>query len=246
MKRLGGLGWLAVLAAFFAAWELWVRARGIPDYLLPAPSAVAATLWEERSTLASEGAVTLREILLGFAASLATGLAFAGILHRWETLRRAVYPLLVASQSVPVVAIAPILLIYLGFGLAPKILIVALVCFFPVTVNTLDGLRSVDPEYARMMRTLHATPRRIFWRVEVPYALPGAFSGARVAASYSAIGALFAEYAGGSGGLADSMRNSLDTSLVGAAIAVLVAIALSLFGLVGLVERLTIPWSQER
>jgi len=126
------------------------------------------------------------------------------------------------------------------------VLIVALVCFFPVTVATLDALRAVDPEYRRVMRTLNASPRRIFWHVEMPFALPGAFSGTRVAASYSAVAALFAEYAGGSGGLAESMRNGLDTPLVGAAITLLALMSMGLFALVTLAERLALPWSRRR
>ena len=239
-------GWMIVLAALLGAWELYVRVRGIPDYLLPAPTDIAATLWDERSTLADQALVTLREMVIGLAAAVAAGLGSAIILHRSDTLRRAVYPLLVASQSVPVVAVAPILVIYLGFGLAPKVLIVALVCFFPVTVATLDALRAVDPEYRRVMRTLNASPRRIFWHVEMPFALPGAFSGTRVAASYSAVAALFAEYAGGSGGLAESMRNGLDTPLVGAAITLLALMSMGLFALVTLAERLALPWSRRR
>jgi len=239
-------GWVIVLAALLGAWELYVRVRGIPDYLLPAPADIAAALWDERSTLAGQALVTLREMVVGLAAAVATGLGAAIVLHRSETLRRAVYPLLVASQSVPVVAVAPILVIYLGFGLAPKVLIVALVCFFPVTVATLDALRAVDPEHRRVMRTLNASPRRIFWHVEMPFALPGAFSGTRVAASYSAVAALFAEYAGGSGGLAESMRNGLDTPLVGAAITLLALMSMGLFALVTLAERLALPWSRRR
>jgi ABC-type nitrate/sulfonate/bicarbonate transport system permease component len=239
-------GWVIVLAALLGAWELYVRVRGIPDYLLPAPTDIAAALWDERSTLAGQALVTLREMVVGLAAAVATGLGAAIVLHRSETLRRAVYPLLVASQSVPVVAVAPILVIYLGFGLAPKVLIVALVCFFPVTVATLDALRTVDPEHRRVMRTLNASPRRIFWHVEMPFALPGAFSGTRVAASYSAVAALFAEYAGGSGGLAESMRNGLDTPLVGAAITLLALMSMGLFALVTLAERLALPWSRRR
>ena len=144
-RALRHLGWIAVLAALIAAWQAYVRLRGVPQYVLPAPTDVARTLWDERGPLASAAAVTAREMLAGFAVALAFGLAAAVVLHASPTLRRAVYPLLVASQSVPVVAIAPILVIYLGFGLAPKLVIVALVCFFPITVAALDGFRSVAP-----------------------------------------------------------------------------------------------------
>jgi putative hydroxymethylpyrimidine transport system permease protein len=173
------------------------------------------------------------------------GLGAAILLQRLPWLRSAVYPLLVASQSIPVVAIAPLLVIYLGFGLSPKALIVALVCFFPITANALDGFASAPAELRRTMRTLNATPGAIFWRVELPWASPRVFTGARIAASYAAVAALFAEYAGGSGGLADSMHDQLDTQLVGAAILLLALLALALFGLVTLLERAMIPWAHE-
>jgi putative hydroxymethylpyrimidine transport system permease protein len=237
--------WVAVLVGLIAAWQVWVDARSVPDYLLPSPSGIASALWDGRSTLASQAAVTLREMLVGYAAAVVLGLGAAVLLQRLSWLRGAVYPLLIASQSVPVVAVAPLLVIYLGFGLSPKALIVALVCFFPVTANALDGFASAPADLRRTMRTLNATERAIFWRVELPWAAPRIFTGARIAASYAAVAALFAEYAGGSGGLADSMHDQLDTALVGAAIALLAALSLGLFGLVTLAERLMIPWARE-
>jgi putative hydroxymethylpyrimidine transport system permease protein len=244
MRFAGRWAWVIVLVGLVAAWQAFVRLRGIPDYLLPTPGEIARTLVDERSQLASAGLVTLREMLVGYAAAVGLGLGAAIGLHLSPTVRRAFYPLLVASQSVPVVAIAPVLVIYLGFGLSSKVVIVALVCFFPVTVNALDGFASVDPEYRRMMRTLHAGRWAIFRRVEFPGALPGVFSGMRVAASYAAVAALFAEYAGGSNGLAQPMRDQLDTPLVGAAVVVLAAMALALFGLVTLAERAIAPWAR--
>ena len=125
-------------------------------------------------------------------------------------------------------------------------LIVALVCFFPITVNTLDGLERVDPEYRRMLRTLDATRWQVFRRVELPWSLPGLFAGGRIAASYSAVAAVFAEYAGGQSGLVDSMRDGFDTPLVGAAIVVLALMSLALYGAVTLAERLALPWARGR
>ena len=238
--------WVLVLAVLLAAWEAYVQLRGVPEYLLPAPSQIAQALWDDRSTLASQALVTLKEMLLGFAAAVVIGFAAAVLLHLAPWLRGAVQPILIASQSVPVVAIAPILVIYLGFGLAPKVLIVALVCFFPITVNTLDGLERVDPEYRRMLRTLDATRWQVFRRVELPWSLPGLFAGARIAASYSAVAAVFAEYAGGQSGLVDSMRDGFDTPLVGAAIVVLALMSLALYGAVTLAERLALPWARGR
>jgi len=238
--------WVLVLAVLLAAWEAYVQLRGVPEYLLPAPSQIAQALWDDRSTLASQALVTLKEMLLGFAAAVIIGFAAAVLLHLVPWLRGAVQPILIASQSVPVVAIAPILVIYLGFGLAPKVLIVALVCFFPITVNTLDGLERVDPEYRRMLRTLDATRWQVFRRVELPWSLPGLFAGARIAASYSAVAAVFAEYAGGQSGLVDSMRDGFDTPLVGAAIVVLALMSLALYGAVTVAERLALPWARGR
>jgi len=230
------LAWMVVLAALVAAWQAYVRLRGVPQYVLPAPTDVGRTLWDERGPLASAAGVTAREMLAGFALALGFGLAAAVALHASATVRRAVYPLLVGSQSVPVVAIAPILVIYLGFGLAPKLVIVALVCFFPITVAALDGFRSVDPEHVRVMRTLRASRTAIFRRVELPWALPSIFTGMRVA-----------EYAGSGSGLGNAMREGTaqyDAPLVGAAVVVLAGLALALFGAVTLVERLTIPWAR--
>ncbi len=237
-------GWVIVLAVLLLAWEAHVRIRNISDLVLPSPTQIAQALWDNRSALASQADVTLREMLLGFALAVVAGWLFAIVLHLVAWLRGAVYPLLVASQSVPVVAIAPILVIYLGFGLAPKVLIVALVCFFPVTVNALDGMERIDPGYGRMLRTLGAGRWDVFRRVELPFSLPGVFTGARIAASYSAVAALFSEYAGGEGGLVDSMRNGYDTALVGAAIVVLALMALALYGLVALAERAAVPWAR--
>jgi putative hydroxymethylpyrimidine transport system permease protein len=168
------------------------------------------------------------------------GFAFAIALHISDTLRRAFYPLLVASQTVPVIAIAPILIVWLGFGIGPKLAIIALVCFFPITVNTLDGLRSVDPELPRMMRTLDAGRSQILRRVEVPSALPFLFSGAKIAAAISVIGAVFGEWAGADDGLGHLIliaQGQLQTARVFAAVVTLSALALILFGGLALVER---------
>jgi putative hydroxymethylpyrimidine transport system permease protein len=233
------------LVLLLLAWEAWVRLRGIPDYLLPTPSAIARALWDGRSDLASQALMTLREMVLGLLLAVAGGLAAAIVLQRLTWLRSAVYPLLIASQSVPLISLSPLLLIYLGFGLTPHVVIVALVCFFPVTANALDGFAETPADLRRMMRTLNASPRAIFWRVELPWALPRIFTGVRIAAAYAAVGAVFSEYAGGSGGLADSMRDQLNTPLVGAAITLLAALSLALVGVVMLLERLAVPWARQ-
>ncbi len=246
--------WLApavVIAALIALWEVaaqwdWLaEALDIEPFLVPAPSDVADSLWTDRELLADNAWVTVQEVVLGFAIAVVVGVAFALLLHRSDVLRRAFYPLLMASQTVPVIAIAPILVVWLGFGLGPKLVIIALVCFFPITVNTLDGLRSVDPELPRMMRTLDADRSQILRRVEIPSALPFLFSGAKIAAVISVIGAVFGEWSGASEGLGHLIlvaQSQLQTARVFAAVAVLSALAIAMFGLLTLLERRVVWW----
>jgi putative hydroxymethylpyrimidine transport system permease protein len=242
---------LAVIAVLIGAWELaarwdWISgALNIEDFLVPAPSDVAESLWRDRSLLADDAWVTAREVLLGFLLALAVGLLFAIVLHLSETLRRAFYPLLVASQTIPPVAIAPILVVWFGFGIGPKLLLVALVCFFPITVNTLDGLRSVDPHLITMMRTLGAGRGQILGRVELPSALPFIFSGTRIAIAVAVIGAVFAEWAGADSGLGHQIliaSSQLLTARMFAAIVLLSAMAIVLFALVTIIERRVVTW----
>ena len=163
---------LAIVLALLGAWELAARLDVIADalklepFLVPAPSEIAQALWEDRALLADNAWVTLQEVLAGFALAVAAGVGFAIVLHLSPTLRRAFYPLLVASQTVPIVVVAPILVVWLGFGIGPKLAIIALICFFPITVNTLDGLGSVDPDLVKMMRTFDASRWQTFRRVE--------------------------------------------------------------------------------
>ena len=239
---------LALLAAAVGVWELVVRAADVPDYLFPAPSAVAASLAGDKGLLADATVVTLREILLGYLLAVAVGVAIAVVLHFFLALRRALLPILVLSQTVPTVLIAPILAILLGYGIGPKLVVVVIVCFFPIVVSTVDGLRSADPELVRMMRTLRAGKLAIFRRVEFPGALPRIFSGARVAATYAAVAAVFAEWAGSSSGLGFLIlqaQPALDTSRIFAAVLILSALALALYSLVSLAERVLVPWELE-
>ena len=242
---------IVVILVLLGVWELaarwdWIsNALNIEDFLVPAPSDIAKSLWEDRSLLSSNAWVTLREVLLGFAIAAVAGIGFALLIHLSDTARRAVYPLLVASQTIPIVILAPILVVWFGFGLTPKLVIVALICFFPITVNMLDGLRSVDPELTKMLRSLGAGRLQRLWRAEIPTALPYAFSGARVAITISVIGAVFAEYVGSSEGLGHLINQAqaeLLTARSFAAVVVLSAMAILLFALVSLIERRVVTW----
>jgi putative hydroxymethylpyrimidine transport system permease protein len=236
-----------LLAALVGLWELAVWATGTPGYLFPGPAAVASSLGSDRGLLASAAAVTLREVLLGYLLALALGLAVAIVLHLSVHLRRALLPLLVLSQTIPTVLLAPILAILLGYGIEPKLVVVAIVCFFPVVVNAVDGFRATDPELVQMMRTLRGGRLAVFRRVEFPGALPAIFSGARIAATYAAVGAVFGEWAGSSAGLGFVILQAgpaLQTARIFAAVFVLSAIAIALYGLVSLAERVLVPWNQ--
>ncbi len=242
---------LLVVVGLIGLWQVAASTGALADllnlesYLVPSPAEIGESLWQSRSLLAENAWVTLQEILLGFGLALVSGLAFAVALHLSATLRRAFYPLIVASQTVPIPVIAPILFVWLGFGIGPKLAIVALVCFFAITVNTLDGLRSVDAEATKMMRTLNASRAQILWRVEVPTALPFTFSGAKIAVAVAVIGAVFGEWAGSSAGLGHLIlqdNGQLETARVFASVTILSAMALALFGLLALAERRIVTW----
>jgi putative hydroxymethylpyrimidine transport system permease protein len=240
-----------LLATLIGAWQLaastgaLASVLGVEDFLVPSPDEIARSMGDNRSLLAENAWVTLKEILLGFLCGLVAGIAFAVALRLSRTLRYAFYPLLVASQAIPIIVIAPILIVWFGFGIGPKLVVVALICFFPITVNATDGLRSVDREAIKMMRTLDASRGQVLRRLEAPTALPYVFSGARIAATFAPIAAIFGEWVGAESGLGVLIREDsahLETARLFAATAVLTAIALALFGLIALAERRIVTW----
>jgi putative hydroxymethylpyrimidine transport system permease protein len=239
-----------VVVLMVVAWQVIVHLAGLPEYLMPVPTEVARSLGDDWSAiLAPATLTTLKEVLIGFAIATGVGVGIAVFLHLFGPLRRALYPLLIASQTVPVIVLAPILVVLFGYGIVPKLVIVALICFFPIVVNGLDGMRSVDDDYIRMMRTLDASRWAIFKRVEFPAALPLIFSGMRIAATFASIGAVFGEWAGSNAGLGYVMLEAtpnLQTARIFAAIFILTVISIVLFGAVSVAEHLIAPWSQRR
>jgi putative hydroxymethylpyrimidine transport system permease protein len=240
-----------LLAILIGLWQIAAstgaiaEALSLEDFLVPSPAEIASSLWDNRSLLAENAWVTLREIVLGIACALAVGSGFAVLMHRWRVLRDAAYPLIVASQTIPIVVIAPILVVWFGYGITPKIVIVALVCFFPITVAVLDGLRSVDPEAVKLMRSLDASRWQRFRRVEAPSALPNLFTGAKIAVVIAPIGAVFAEWAGSSSGLGHLIQSdtaNFEVARQFATVVVLSAMALALMALTVLVERHVVRW----
>ena len=244
MRRLAWPGLLAL--ALLAGWEAYARAGGVDDFLLPAPTLVAEALWVDRALLWSDFVVTAGEVVLGIGVALGAGIACAVALHFSALLRRTVYPLLVASQTIPIVVVAPLLVVWLGYDLAPKLAIVGLICFFPITVTALDGLRGVDPELRKLMRTMDASRWQAFRRVEAPAALPSLLSGVKIAVAVAVIGAVLAEQAGSSEGLGHLILQAIpqfETARAYAAVVVLSAFAVSLFGALSLAERRLVPWA---
>ena len=228
-----------------AIWQAAVAVTGISELLLPSPTQVASALWQDHDLFFTNGLVTVKEILLGFALGAAVGLTLGVALFYSRLLERAIYPWLVASQMVPVAAIAPILVVWFGFTILPKVLVVGLICFFPLVVNTVDGLRSVDPDMVNLMRTMGASKPRIIWIVNIPAALPFVFSGLRIAIALSVVGAVFGEWVGSSEGLGYLMlafNNQLSTVKLFAAVFVLSVVGVALFFVVGILELVLIPW----
>jgi putative hydroxymethylpyrimidine transport system permease protein len=242
---------VGLLVALVGAWQVAASSGALADllglepFLVPSPAEIGQALWENRSLLAENAWVTLQEIVLGFLIALAIGLGFGFLLRVFDTVRLTFYPLMVASQAIPILVIAPILVVWFGYGMGPKLAIVALVCFFPIGVAAADGLRSVDPETTKMMRTLDASRWQLLWRVEAPTSLPFVFSGARIAVAFAPIAAVFGEWAGADSGLGHLILQDnaqLETARVFAAAAILAAIGIALYGFLALAERYIVTW----
>ena len=233
------------IVTVLALWAAIVRLFEIPDYLLPAPQDVAARIIKEWPLLWKHGAYTLMSVLTGFAASVVIGvpLAFAIVLSR--SMERVAMPFLVMSQTIPKVAIAPILVVWLGFGILPKIAIVFLISFFPIVVSTVVGLKSVESDMIDLVRSMGARTMKIMLRVRGPSALPQMFAGFKIAVCLAVVGAIVGEFVGsdrGLGFLLLTSTGSLDGTLVWSALFVLIAMGISLFAIVSKLERLAIPW----
>ena len=236
---------LTVIGLSVALWQLVAMYGDLPAFVLPSPVAVAQAAWKTRALLGAAVATTLVETAIGFALALGLSIALAAAMDFSTWLRRALYPLLVVSQTVQILAIAPLLIIWFGFGLAPKIIIVVLICFFPLAVNTADGLASADPDYIALLRAMGATRAQIWRVVRVPAALPAFFSGLRVAVTYSVVGATIGEWVGGTAGLGLYMlrsKNALATDQVFVAIVITSALSIGLYALAYALERAALPW----
>ncbi len=245
-RALRALPAVILVLALIGIWELYVDLKG-PTFslILPAPHQVGKSLYEDRSLLWSSFLVTAQEVLLGILVATVIGAVLSVAIHFSPTLRRATYPLIVGSQAVPVAVFAPVLAFWLGFGILPKLVVVAVVSFFSIVVTTTAGLDAVDPELIKLMRTFDAPRLRTFRHVELPSALPSVFAGAKIAVAVSVIGAVFAEYTGSNSGLGYVILVSGPQLLAARAVAatvILSVFAVGLFAGLGLLERLALPW----
>lgn len=234
----------AVLLLF--AWEAFVRAFHIADYLLPRPSDVIRVLTSQWSLLSRHAVATLVEIVTGFAIGSGLGAALAMLIHLVQPLRRTLLPLLIALQSVPKVALAPLIIVWFGIGLTAKVIMVIFFCFFPVLMNMIGGLSRVEPTVLDLMGVLRARRWQTFRNVELPNALPALFDGLKIALPVAVIGAIVAEFTSAERGLGYLIlvaSNQIQTATTFAALIVLTLMALLLFAGVAVLERAAVPWS---
>jgi NitT/TauT family transport system permease protein len=237
---------LGVMAVVMVVWELAIWLLHVPTFVLPAPSAVIRSLIVSRAQLASATESTSLEILLGFVLAAMTGIAVALVIARFERFGRALYPLIVLFQNVPKVALAPIFILWFGFDLAPKVALIVVIAFFPVAIDMLAGLQSVDPSFVALMQSVGASRTKILLRVRIPHSLPYLMAGLKVAITFSVIGAIVGEFAGANRGLGyviEFASTQLDTPLIFSALVVVSVLGLAFYYVVEIAERLLVPWA---
>ncbi|QHI71591.1 ABC transporter permease [Aminipila terrae] len=233
-----------VFIIILGIWEMAVRISGIPLYILPAPSKIFYALIAERNMLFMHGMITLKETAIGLVIAVIAGIILAIVMDKFELFRTATYPIMVVSQTVPVIVLAPIFIIYLGFGMAPKILIVVLMCFFPIVINFADGMKQVDINQINLARLFGAGSLRTYSMVKIPAAAPSLFSGLKVAATYSITGAVVGEWLSSDSGLGYYMlrlKNGYMLDKVFACVVVIVLLSLFMNGCVKLLQYILMP-----
>lgn len=238
---------LVTLAAFLAVWEAAVVLGVVPNFLLPTPTQVVFALAGDLPLLLGHAATTLLEAAAGLALGVALGFAIAVLMDRFETFYLAFEPLMTISQTIPTIAIAPLLVLWLGYGLMPKVVLVVITTFFPVTVSLVSGFRSVDPDVIDLMRTMRASRWQVFRYAKLPAAAGQFFSGLKISATYAIVGAVIAEWLGGQAGLGVYMtrvRKSFSYDRMFAVIIIISALSLGLMGLVDLAQRVLMPWKR--
>lgn len=239
---------LAGAAIILAVWHFYVVVFNVPYVVLPTPLQVAQTIFSRFGLLMEEAWVTALECIYGFALSLAIGIPIAVIMTYSRNANLMFYPLLVASQSIPKVAVAPILLIWFGTGMQSKLAMAFVIAFFPIVVDTATGLRSTSPELLELARSLQCSRLQTFFKIQLPSALPSIFSGAKIAVTLAVIGAVIGEFIGSNEGLGNLLltaNSQLDSALVWASLVILSVLGMALYGAVVIAEKLLMPWAAQ-
>lgn len=240
---------LVTALGLIAAWEALVWLTGLPPYILPPPSRVAEVLVQRFDLVAEQAVWTASEMLLGLALGLVLGATLAMIFAASAAWRRWALPLVIVSQAIPVIAIAPLLVLWLGYGMASKVAMAALIIFFPVVSSLYDGLRRTDPGWLELAHTMNASPRAVLLQIRLPGALPAFASGVRIAAAVAPIGAVIGEWVGASAGLGFLMTQSLargQTPLAFAALTILCLLGLALYTAADRLTRRLVPWQSNQ
>ena len=249
LKKVANFGpSIIFLFLIILVWEIFVSTKQINTRLLPTPSAIVMSLIDNWSVIAPHAYQTILETLIGFTIAIFLGISVALLLDISPIVRRTLYPLLVTSQTIPMIALAPLLLVWFGFGLLPKVIMVVLFCFFPIAIATVAGLAATDRELLKLLKSMNASYFQKLRYVRFPATLPYFFSGLKIAATYSLTGAIVGEYVGADQGLGiymQAMSNSQATILVFAGILVTTLLSLVLFGLVVVVEKICTPWNNK-
>jgi NitT/TauT family transport system permease protein len=235
---------IGMTVVLIALWEAAARLFSFPPYLLPAPSAIIESMGTNAGVLLKQSVGTTVEILLGFALSVVVGVPLALAIFLWRPFARMVYPLLISSQAVPKVAIAPLFLVWFGFGLLPKVLIAFLIAFFPVVINTAMGLASLEREKIYLAQSMGLGAVATFFKIQLPNAMPSIFAGLKISITFAVVGAVVGEFVGGQGGLGYLLliaNGNMDTALLFAGIVALTVLGVVLFALIGVAERLVLP-----
>ena len=238
---------VSAVALFLILWELLCVFLKVESYILPAPTQILAIFWEKRGLLAMHTSYTLCEAVAGLLLSCFFGILTALFMYRFHFFEHAVSPLIVISQTVPIIALAPLVMVWFGIGIGPKIGIVVLVCFFPVAVSTLSGFKATDTGMINLLKTMGANNGKIFLEVCLPSAAPQIFTGIRMAATYSVMGAVIGEWLGAKAGLGIFMTRAISShraDMLFASVFVVVFISLALYGITGILERLLLPWKK--
>ncbi len=230
-------------------WQICVDKWSVPQYILPSPKDIIITLVNIVPSITKHIYATLYEALIGFVISIFIALILAILMDNVKIIKKCIYPILVVSQTVPIIALAPLFIIWFGFGILPKIIVVVLVCFFPIVVSLIDGLESVDADMVNLLKTMGASKFQIFTMVKLPSSTVNLFSGLRIAATYSIMGAVIGEWLGGDKGLGVYMiraKNSYALDKVFAVIIIIVILSMGLFGLLYLIQYFFTPWTRNK